>query len=284
MKKNKKYTKQEIDYLKKNYGKILVNKIAKKLKRRTESSIRAKAYELKLYSNLDHCPEQIKKMKEGLSKKPKISSYFPSKELAYIIGVMLGDGNLMKGKCKGLRLRVIDKDFILNFKKKLEKWSGLKTTRIYKIKDKSYVQGYIWGIMLISTKAYEFYNQFDINKNKNAFKNIDLFLNKQEYKIEFIKGFFDSEGCISTGRIAFSNTNLDLINYTQKLCNNLNIKTKIYKRKSRINRFGNKFYRSKKCYDLYTQNTKDNIQLCSIINSSIQRKQEIIKDIRELNH
>ena len=117
MRKHRKWTKQEIDYLKENYGKSLVIEICKKIKK-SKGAIIQMAKKLKFKSNLPHSLETIKKMKEKKTKKLLIGYNLPSNELAYIIGVLNGDGSL------GLRrfsLTTIDYDFLINVKKILEK-------------------------------------------------------------------------------------------------------------------------------------------------------------------
>ena len=88
-----------------------------------------------------------------------------SEELAYILGVIYGDGHVSI-KQRRVILSATDKDFVLNFRDNLEKWSNFKA-RFYKrdiktnetIKNrKSQYVSYIDSI-----EASKFFNDFNLN-------------------------------------------------------------------------------------------------------------------------
>jgi len=270
------YSLEDINYIKENYGKILVKEIAKKLERK-EHNIRCLIYKLrkqgktKIISDLDHSPEQIIKMKEKKSKK-LINGYdLPSNELAYILGVLNGDGslNLKAFRPNRFALTTIDYDFLLNVKRNIERWSGL-ITKEYKYenkrnKDWNYKQGFHYELNLNSVKAVEFLKKYYLSYNIKSINNIKKLLkNNKELQMEFIKGFFDSEGGMrKDGRISFDNSKKEIIYYLAYLFKKIKIKTK-------INYFA-------KNYRLYIQKKEDIKKFCNLINSSIKRKQDRIK-------
>jgi intein-encoded DNA endonuclease-like protein len=271
----KTYSLEDVNYIKENYGKILVKEIAEKLGRK-EHNIRFLMYKLrkegktKITSNLDHSQEQIAKMKEKKSKKLIKGYNLPSKELAYIIGVLNGDGslNLRNSRKNRFALTTIDYDFLLNVKKNLEKWSGLITKK-YKYenkrnKDWNYKQGFHYELDLNSVKSVEFLKKYYLSYNIKSINNIKKLLkNSRQLQIEFIKGFFDSEGCIrEDGRISIDNSKKEIIDYISYLLKDLKIKNK-------INYFT-------KIYRLYIQKKEDIRKFCNLINSSIKRKQDRI--------
>jgi intein-encoded DNA endonuclease-like protein len=282
----KSYSSEDINYIKKNYGKILVKEIAEKLGRK-EHNIRYLMYKLrkqdktKITSNLDHSPEQIIKMKEKNSKKLIKGYDLPSNELAYIIGVLNGDGslNLRAFRPNRFALITIDYDFLLNVKKNLEKWSGL-ITKEYKYSNKkywSYKQGFHYELNLNSVKAIKFLRKYYISINQQkAMKNIKKLLkNNRQLQIEFIKGFFDSEGSIRiNGRIAIDNSKKEIITYISYLLKKLKINSKI--NYSEQNKKHKNVKYIIKDYRLWIQKKEDIKKFCNLINSSIKRKQNRI--------
>jgi intein-encoded DNA endonuclease-like protein len=267
------YSQQEVDYLKENYGKILAKDIAKKLER-TSGSIRAKASILKIVSRLWNSKETRQKINEANTKKLDKSSYNPSQELSYIIGVLNGDGYLTNDTNYAIGLGTIDKSFALYFKKILKKWSKLNVC-LYKEKDRFYSKGVLYRVLLNSKKVNKFLINFYVSQNKDkAIENIKKLLNyNKKFYTEFIKGFYDSEGCCySNKRIIFANTNYHLILLIKKYLNFLDINTKIYKKSARKNIIRNKEILSKKIYNLNIQYQQGINKFFKIIKSSINRK------------
>ncbi len=143
-----------------------------------------------------------------------------SVELAYIIGVVEGDGYAPLEKSKGaIGLEVSDKDFAKYFKENLQRWSGLRTSFKFNEKKKLFIT------RLYSIRAVQFLYQFNFYKKiKKA---------KQNIKIAFVKGFFDSEGGVSgsnldtpkkaTRFIAAYNSNKKLIYFVKSLVEDIGI-------------------------------------------------------------
>tara|TARA_Y100000034_G_scaffold44750_1_gene54996 strand:+ start:499 stop:1377 length:879 start_codon:yes stop_codon:yes gene_type:complete len=129
-------------------------------------------------------PLAVEKAKESNTK--PIKNFKLTKELSYVLGVLMGDGHVSQRR---LILSAIDKDFVQTFKKNLEKWSGYKTrlfTRLIKTDDKIKNRKIQWVCYLDSVKIEKFVKTFNHSKIK---KDID--------KICFLRGFFDSEGSFS---------------------------------------------------------------------------------------
>ncbi len=109
-----------------------------------------------------------------------------TKELAYVLGVINGDGHVSQRR---IILSAIDKDFVKNFKNNLDKWSRYSSrffSRTIKTDDKIRNRKIQWVCYLDSVKIEGFIKNFDYNNLKDI-----------NHKIQFIKGFFDSEGSFS---------------------------------------------------------------------------------------
>jgi hypothetical protein len=273
----RKWTQEEIDYLKENYGKILVKNMIKKLNK-TLSSIRAKANELNLKSNIPNSKETHRKIALNFTKQLKNSAYYPSKELAYIIGVLNGDGYISKtNKCYFFRLAVKDKDFADFMKKTLYLWSGIKPC-FYKRKDKYYKQGFYYEIFLNSKNVYQFLYDFSINKNPQAIENIKKFLKNKKYKVKFIEGFFDSEGSITEdGRINITNINQNLLILCKEFLENLGINTDIIKKIVKERKIRDKILKPTEIYSLCIKYKEEIQKFCEICSSTIERKNKNIQ-------
>lgn len=202
----KKWTQQEIDFLKENYGKIFAWNIAKKMGR-TQRSIQCEASRLNLKSDLfDHSHVSKNNTKFHL-KKLLTSSYQMSPELAYVLGVMLGDGTLSNQNT--VRLQAIDKDFVVNFHNKLEKWSGMKVCKIYETLNGKNRHN-LWNALLNSREANRTLKRFLLDIDR-------IMLNApRKCKIAFLEGLYDSEGSVSITSyknkiVRFCNCNKQLI-------------------------------------------------------------------------
>ena len=126
-------------------------------------------------------------------------------ELAYILGVMFGDGYTYgRVRANVVGLGVIDKDFRDIFASILEKWSGKRPYIVeYPKRGRLY-----YTCLLYSTSAGEFL------ANYKKLGNIpdDILDGTNEVKIMFIKGFADSEGSGQLYRITITNKNIKLLN------------------------------------------------------------------------
>lgn len=227
----RRWLREEIDFLKQNYGKIYVKKIIKKL-RRTRPAVEHKANQLGLKSNLadySHLPQFNKEIHRKVLPN---SAYKLNPELAYILGVMFGDGTLSNKNT--VRSSAKDKDFALNFKRNLEKWSKLKS-RLYKT---SNGKNDIWKVDMNSREANETLKKFMIKIGQIMLKAHHI------HQIAFLEGLYDSEGNVQITKyknivIRFYNCNKKIVYLMIKILNSLKINPRLH---SRILPSNKKFY------------------------------------------
>lgn len=142
-----------------------------------------------------------------------------SMDLAYILGVVYGDGHVSVKQRKVI-LSAIDHDFVDTFRNILAKWSGFKV-RFYSrnIKKPDYIKNrkLQWVAYIDSIEAVDFLSKFDLNKIKDA----DVAI-----KSSFLRGFFDSEGGVDVkGVLSVYNKDYKLIKFIEYLLNSLGIET-----------------------------------------------------------
>jgi len=201
------WNKKQENYLINNYKKMTHTEIGKKLNK-SQYAVRTKAHRLELKKRIRYYIQPHHK---------RITT-----NLSYILGAIKGDG-CIHDKRKSIFFGVIDKDFILNFKKAVEEQFGIDIRiGIKKYKKKEYQDEYTTGIY--KADIYRFIKDFDLNKILKASKPI---------KCAFLRGIYDAEGCIIMGknkipsRITFTNTDKLLIIFIEKLLNSFNIEYKI---------------------------------------------------------
>jgi len=143
----------------------------------------------------------------------------PSVNLAYIVGVLKGDGCVyMDNGRYRICLAVTDKVFSDSFKVALEK-IGLKCfQKEYDINKYPSCQNYPnllktrWLIKATSKQLYLFYKNLDI----------EPFLNSDDMKIAFIKGFYESEGTCSKNSKLQTYRAISMTNTTKELLEMIN--------------------------------------------------------------
>jgi len=189
----------------------------------------------------------------------------PSPSLAYVIGVLTGDGTLTytsskhgdkKRRYRALHiLKVKDFDFAKTFSEELGKALGRPPPPI-KIADKKY-----YRIMFHSVELSKVLSDMNLLK---AY--VD------QYPEAFIKGFFDAEGCVTlkrstmrNSRLEIANTNLELLKYVQELLAKFGIHSKIRRiHDTRLTR--------KPCYELYILRKRSILLFAEKIGCSVERK------------
>jgi len=137
----------------------------------------------------------------------------PSKELAYILGISHGDGNITKNEANHeyiIQVGVIDKEFAEMFSKVMAK---LLDTSYHKPrwneKEKK------WRVRYKSKAFYLWYKKCE-EKGLEGFKKF-IEYNKQTVKY-YLKGLYDSDGYNYRNRkIHLGNTNIELLEYVQYL-------------------------------------------------------------------
>lgn len=183
---------------------------------------------------------EIKDYIKTLSKK----AYKPSEELAYITGLLLGDGSFRYQKSKERTSYVIifgtkDKDLMDYFRNKFMIWSGFnpKVSMI-----NSYYRKFPNGITSYCQKSY---NTQISSKQMWAFLKkfkdnplLCLSYFPKKYYRWLIKGLWDAEGCIRTTktkslRIHFSNSNMKIIELYIKILKNFDLPYSIHSNKNK---------------------------------------------------
>jgi hypothetical protein len=150
--------------------------------------------------------------------KPDLS---PSPTLAYIVGVMLGDGHIEEYKKHyRIRLNTVDLDFAKSFQSALET-IGVYSKIYYRTKLSKQSSG--WSLRGYSKAFCEWCKSLTFDE---IVKIAEL------YPKDFIRGFYESEGAFyETGRsyqIRIANTNKELIMLVKKLIERLGSKTSLY--------------------------------------------------------
>jgi hypothetical protein len=204
-------------------------------------------------------PKAVKISAELRTKKLPQNSYALSKELAYIIGVLRGDGHVSINNRRVI-LSATDKDFVLNFKYNLEKWSGFNArfyTRNIKTDDKVTRRKLQYVSYIDSVEASKFLDKFGLNLIQKS---------PNEIKINFIKGFFDSEGLVSKSILIY-NSNKNILIFASNLIKSLNIDNSVKSYKINNNL-------TNKIMDYHILRILDKKSFSRLIGSSIKRKRD----------
>jgi|GEM_PF-4427310 len=126
-------------------------------------------------------------------------------ELAYILGVMFGDG-YCSGVCQ-IKLGVIDKDFRDNFSQVINRWLGISPKlHEYRRRGRLYYEAHFNSID-VRDFIYEFLRKKKIPEEITKSRN-------EKIKRMFIRGFFDSEGSVIMNKLRIvkaCNKNTDVL-------------------------------------------------------------------------
>jgi len=249
----RKWYNEEIRSLKGSYKEKSLRQIAKELGRST-SSVQLKATRLGLKSSLRGkgsmwTSQETKFLSGNIEKIPMVKiaeklgrsfhsvyskkrSMFPNKnlstrnfdstptpELAYVLGVIFGDGCVTcyrKRNSYRIYLRCTDKEFAESFRCAL-KSIGLRPSSVRLAKPRTEKKKAVWRVEAQSKLFYEWFRTLNFDELK-------LFFMTKEQKREFIRGFYESEGCLykgSSGKrnwyINICNTNGDLIELVRSI-------------------------------------------------------------------
>ncbi|WP_231845546.1 LAGLIDADG family homing endonuclease [Pyrococcus abyssi] len=196
----------------------------------------------------------------------------PSQSLAYIIGVYFGGGSLDADEKYRYRikLKVIDKEFAEAFSNALKDIGA--NPRLYFESSTGR-----WCVEATSKELYMF-----LSKPKE-----ELFKIGEMFPREFIRGFFDSEGCFcfdkkaNAGFLAMSNYDLDILEFIRGLLlTKFGIKGSINltKRKgTSVNIKGKRYFYSSDLYELRISGIKDITEFYAKINITINRKRVLVE-------
>ena len=184
---------------------------------------------------------------------PSIELLRPSEELAYIIGVKLGDGYAIKRRriVKGynnvrIGLEVRDREFAVEFARCLATVLRREQIKpIYRKPREKYVSE------VKSKTLYELLKKpVELDRLKEYIEHCDKCISA------FLRGFADAEGCVDkSGYISICNTDHGLLTYVKGLLQRLGVTSsepKAKNRKGSISRFRNGYYRrNRDCYYIY---------------------------------
>jgi len=186
---------------------------------------------------------------------PSLELLKPSEELAYVIGVKVGDGYTYRRRrtIKGynhvwIGLKAKDKEFVEEFARCLAKVLNRREIRPgYRRSSGRYV------VEVKSKTLYELLRKpVDLDRLKKYIEHCEKCV------AAFIRGFADSEGCANKrGYIFILNTDLRLLTYIMELLRRLGIEStgpRIHVRRGTIfydPRTGKKYSHNKDCYRIY---------------------------------
>jgi len=200
--------------------------------------------------------KQLKKLKLGRNE-----------DFHYIKGVIAGDGSVCLTKRGGYTQLndVVDKDFAEYFHNTLERWSGLKAS-LSSHQRKHRKLG--WHVVLCSVFVAEFLKESEPSIN-----------------LEFLKGFYDSEGCIYYGKgnprgwsryVSISNSKLELLEKIKQFLEEQGVKSylRLVVKKGQLGKINDRtFYHNKDCFTLFIFSNHGIRWFAENIGFRIQRKQ-----------
>ncbi|AAB98393.1 hypothetical protein MJ_0398 [Methanocaldococcus jannaschii DSM 2661] len=205
--------------------------------------------------------------------KTKFIDLSPSPELSYIIGVYFGDANIYYRKKTGsyyFRIKVVDKDFVDVVKNSLIK-IGLNPTISY-VEEKT--RSNRWHVEASSKSLYKFLSQ-----NKE-----ELFKVAEKYPEDFLRGFFDSEGYVTSNKIALENYDLELLEFSKELLKKLDVHSTIHiaKKKGTESNIRGEIYHYKDDFYRLSIHRKESVRNFAIkVSFSIKRKRERLQKLLE---
>jgi intein-encoded DNA endonuclease-like protein len=212
---------------------------------------------------------------------PSLELLKPSEELAYVIGVVLGDGypKMKRRVIKGynyvwIGLKARDREFVEGFGRCLAKVLGRRQIRPRYVKSSGrYV------VEAESKTLYELLRKpVDLDRLKKYVEH------RGRCVAAFIRGFADSEGYVEkSGYIRIYNTDLRLLTYVKALLRRPNIESMVPKLNKRrgtlINnpRTGKQYITNMDCYYIYIR-ASSNANFYKYIGFTIKRDQQRLEE------
>jgi len=176
---------------------------------------------------------------------PTLQFLKPSEDLAYVIGVEAGDGYVWK-KSKPpptydeffIGLMVKDKEFAEEFGRRLAKVLGREPPMLRLNKDGK------WVVQVKCKTLYELLKKpIDIERIRPYVEHCERCITM------FLRGFFDSEGCIYGGMISVFNTDYRLLEYVIYLLRRIGME--VTSEKPRLHQRAGKQFRNPKMGKVY---------------------------------
>jgi len=207
---------------------------------------------------------------------PSIDYLRPSEELAYVIGVVAGDGFAVENSKKyktSIGVRAKDWEFVEEFAKCIAKVLGREPP-----KPKITMKG-LFEVRVGSKTLYELLKKpIDIDRIRQYIEHCIKCI------CSFLRGFFDSEGGIyGNGEIRVFNTDKSLLEYIKELLHRLGIKTTGPKLYSRVGKHiknpetGKTHFARKDVYYLYIP-AESRLKFYELIGFTIKRKQQRLEE------
>jgi intein-encoded DNA endonuclease-like protein len=212
---------------------------------------------------------------------PSLELLKPSEELAYVIGVKVGDGYV--GKKSRVRkgyndvmigLEAKDREFVEEFARCLAKVLGRKQI------GPRFRDGVGKYVVEVGSKTlYELLRKpVDLDRLKKYIEHCERCV------AAFIRGFADSEGSVDkNGRIIIYNTNIELLIYVIGLLKRLDVEStgpKLNTRRGTIihdPRTGKKYVANKDCYRIYIR-SRSSVSFYKHVGFTIRRKQRRLEN------
>ncbi len=192
----------------------------------------------------------------------------PTPELAYVLGVKLGDATQSKGTWQHnymIKLLVTDKEFADEFSRCASLVLGCNPFKVW-----WYAKRRAWCTTVGSIMLYKF-----LEGGLSEFKAIAE--HSTECAGSFLRGFFDAEGSISERSLTVSNSGRDLLLYVKKLLTMLGISATgphLDQKKGRtVIIKGKPYHSNKNLYHLYIR-ASSLLTFQQKVNFSIPRKRD----------
>lgn len=217
---HKKWSKEEEEILKKYYLKLPKEKLCNLLPKRNWEAIKLKALKL----GIARKKEEVRKSKEVVERLRKLAAskmikpkFERKKDLAYILGVLDGDGYTDRKWTIGLE--TITKEFAEKFTKTLRR-VGLNANMKFNRKKKK------WSVWASSKLLVEWYHSMNNNKKKLSW------LLRENVAWEYLTGLYDSDGALHPcGAPQICGTKIEKNRFVSELLTYLGVENTIHKDK-----------------------------------------------------
>jgi intein-encoded DNA endonuclease-like protein len=205
---------------------------------------------------------------------PSLDLLKPSQDLAYVIGVRLGDGNAYVNNTGYIiRLQAKDKEFVEEFGRCLGSVLGRKPIRPFKDTRRTY------AVVAASKTLYELLKKpIDLKRIKKDVEHC------KKCTAAFLRGLFDSDGSVNkNGYITLYNTDYEVLVYAQRLLRRFGIESTgpwLHVQKGTIMhdpRTGKQYKTNADCYYIYIR-TESLPKFYRYVGFTIRRKQKRVED------
>jgi len=194
-----------------------------------------------IHKDINKQRDEKGRFKEGIVphnyRRYKIPSLSDSEELAYIFGVMCGDGSLIftrrsKLYPKGIQLTTSEAQFAKKFMKIANKLGFPAHV---------YPDGIYIKVMILSADLCRFFLEYNTRCEDWDIPSDILNTAKLNVKANFLRGFFDSEAYVDKLMVSMDSINHRGLCRLQQLLRNLNVLSHVYG--PYVNNHGRKYYR-----------------------------------------